>query len=127
MLNFEDFQEKVVEGEFAACFVNYTATLVDVDTEEVVGYAKVVAEKDELIDFVSAVSDEACRPILDKFKEELPDDQWVESLDVKFILTKTVNIDGSVTYVAFTPDGRTRIINLSAHEVFMETLSSLMS
>lgn len=127
MLDFEQFAEKVVEGEFAGCTVVYTATIADVDTEEVVGFAKVVAEKDELIDFDRAVTDEACEPIADEINDELPEDQEVVALSVKFILTKTFNQDMSVTYVAFTPDGRVSTINLSAREVFEETLASLLS
>lgn len=124
-LDFETFQEEVIEGELAFCQVVYDATIVDVDTEEVVGHAKVIAEKDELIDFYTAVSDEACLPIAEEIEEDLPEYQEVSTLEAKFILSKIANSDGSVTYFAFTPDGNTRIFHMTAEEVFQELMEDL--
>jgi DNA/RNA endonuclease YhcR with UshA esterase domain len=125
-LNFESFQDKLVEGTLEGCFVNYKATVLNNETGDI-SYVKVAAEKDELIDFDSAVTDEACEPIAEEIEAALDDEYEVVELEVKFIMTKVANADGSVTYVAFTTDGSAHTINLSAQEVFEETLEALFN
>jgi hypothetical protein len=128
-MNFEQFQEKAISGQLSKVFVTYTAyptTLFGEGLEPV----KVTGERDELVDFDSAVTDEACMPIAETLEEYLTEqyDMPVEvnHIEVNHILVKVDNEDGSTRYIAFTTEGGTLTLDLSAQENFANFLEALL-
>jgi hypothetical protein len=128
-MDFEQFQEESVAGELAACYVTYSVTYAVFEGEEI-GKVTVTGERDELVDFESALSDEATDPIADELEEFLSEqhdiDIEVTEFEVKHILVRTDNEDLTSTYIAFTPDGRTLSYQISAEENFETFLQSLL-
>jgi hypothetical protein len=128
-MNFEEFQQKAIAGELATCYVTYEALAVDANGGQL-DAVTVTGERDELTDFDSAVTDEACQPIADNLEVHLSEkyntDAKVIALTVKHILVKVDNVDMSTRFIAFMADGRTLTLDISAHENFEALLSSLL-
>jgi hypothetical protein len=124
---FGDFLEKRMEGQLETCYVSYKVTVGN--EHEDIAVVSVTGERDELVDFETAVSDEALEPleemVLEHFKKGFGPNVKVVDVDVKFILVKVDQSDLSTTFLAFKPDGFTVTVNFSAEENFDHLVESL--
>jgi hypothetical protein len=129
-MNFEQFQEKAINGELANVFVTYTAYPSSIFGDELEPVT-VTGERDELVDFDSAVSDEACLPIAETLEEYLTEQYdmpiEVNHIEVKHIIVRVDSEDESTRYIAFTPEGGTLLLDISAEENFQNFLASLLN
>jgi hypothetical protein len=128
-MDFNEFQEKAVNGVLANCFVTYKLGFGLANTGVVMDTITVTGTREELTDFESALSDEATDGLdmeLEPYLSEKYDtDIAILEYEVKHIIVRADNEDLSSQYIAFTPDGRTLLLNISAVENFESLLESL--
>lgn len=106
--------------------VVYAIEVVDAYDDEPVGSLNVTATREGIIDFLTAVSDEAVDPIIEAVEEDLDEDYEVSSVEIVLIVTEFLYEDGSSLDIMHLPNGEVHTNAFTADENMELFLQSLL-